>query len=83
MPVAVAVPAAISRIAPSMMSCTDGLKLRTVPVSLTCAGMTLWVWPPSILVTDSTASSVGGTRRETIVLSWVMTDAAVRIASGV
>jgi hypothetical protein len=66
-----------------MRSCEAGSKLRTVPVIETSAGSTLWLFPPSMRVTESTADSPGSMRRETIVCSCATSWLAARMASGV
>ena len=50
----------------SIMSCTDFLKVRTVPRSTHSCGMTFQVSPAWIWVVETTAVSMGSTLRATI-----------------
>ena len=45
---------------------TASSRVRTVPVSFTVRGMTLKAVPASIMVTESRASRIGSTLRDTI-----------------
>ena len=66
MPCDAQIPAAISRMAASIWSCTLVLKARTVPFSRAVSGMTLPVWPAWNWVTLITAGSNGFSRRLTM-----------------
>ena len=57
------------RIRCSIVSCTSGLNVRTVPRSTTSCGITFQVSPPCTCVTLTTPASSGCRLRETIVCS--------------
>ena len=62
---------------------TVKLRVRGERVISTAEGSTLCDWPPEMRVTESTALSVGGRRRETMVCIWHTSSLAASTASGV